>query len=83
MPWNRTTRKDYKRDGRRYESDVTDKEWGESSCAVWWGDGPNFPDTSACRRAWRSPDRRPGSCTTSPKAALSSHWGGKTGPNLQ
>ena len=27
MPWNRTTRKDYKRDGRRYESDVTDKEW--------------------------------------------------------
>ena len=25
MPWNRTTRKDYKRDGRRYESDVTDK----------------------------------------------------------
>ena len=24
-PWNRTTRKDYKRDGRRYESDVTDK----------------------------------------------------------
>ena len=27
MPWNRATRKDYKRDGRRYESDVTDKEW--------------------------------------------------------
>ena len=27
MPWNRTIRKDYKRDGRRYESDVTDKEW--------------------------------------------------------
>jgi putative transposase len=27
MPWNRTTRKDYKRDGRRYESDVTDQEW--------------------------------------------------------
>ena len=27
MPWNRTTRKDYKRDGRRYQSDVTDKEW--------------------------------------------------------
>lgn len=27
MTWNRTTRKDYKRDGRRYESDVTDKEW--------------------------------------------------------
>ena len=27
MPWNRTTRKDCKRDGRRYESDVTDKEW--------------------------------------------------------
>jgi putative transposase len=27
MPWDRTTRKDYKRDGRRYESDVTDKEW--------------------------------------------------------
>ena len=27
MPWSRTTRKDYKRDGRRYESDVTDKEW--------------------------------------------------------
>ena len=26
MPWNRTTRKDYKRDGRSYESDVTDKE---------------------------------------------------------
>ena len=24
MPWDRTTRKDYKRDGRRYESDVTD-----------------------------------------------------------
>jgi putative transposase len=27
MPWDRTTRKDYKRDGRRYESDVTDQEW--------------------------------------------------------
>ena len=27
MPWNRTTRKDYKRDGSRYESDVTDQEW--------------------------------------------------------
>ena len=27
MPWNRTTRKDYKRDGRRYESDVTGQEW--------------------------------------------------------
>ena len=27
MPWNRTTRKDYKRDGRRYESDVTNQEW--------------------------------------------------------
>ena len=27
MAWNRTTRKDYKRDGARYESDVTDKEW--------------------------------------------------------
>ena len=27
MPWNRTTRKEYKRDGRRYESDVTDQEW--------------------------------------------------------
>ena len=27
MPWNRTTRKDCKRDGRRYESDVADKEW--------------------------------------------------------
>ena len=27
MPWNRTTRKDYKRDGRRYESDVTDEAW--------------------------------------------------------
>ena len=27
MPWNRTTWKDYKRDGRRYESGVTDQEW--------------------------------------------------------
>ena len=27
MPWDRTTRKDYRRDARRYESDVTDKEW--------------------------------------------------------
>lgn len=27
MPWNRTTRKDYNRDRRRYESDVTDEEW--------------------------------------------------------
>ena len=27
MPWNRTTRKDYKRDGERYESDLTDQEW--------------------------------------------------------
>ena len=27
MPWNRTTRKDYKRNAKRYESDVTDKEW--------------------------------------------------------
>ena len=27
MPWNRTTRKDYKRDGRRYESEVTDQKW--------------------------------------------------------
>ncbi len=27
MPWNRTTRKEYKRDGRRYKSDVTDPEW--------------------------------------------------------
>ena len=27
MPWNRTTRKVYKRVGRRYESDVTDQEW--------------------------------------------------------
>ncbi len=26
-PWNRTTRREYKRDGRRYESDVTDTEW--------------------------------------------------------
>ena len=27
MAWNRTTRKDYKHDDARYESDVTDKEW--------------------------------------------------------
>ena len=27
MPWNRTTRKDYKRDAKRYESDVTGQEW--------------------------------------------------------
>jgi len=27
MPWNGTTRKDYSRNARRYESDVTDKEW--------------------------------------------------------
>ena len=27
MPWNRTTRKDYKRNDKRYESDVTDQEW--------------------------------------------------------
>ena len=27
MPWNRTTRKDYRRNARRYESDVTDQEW--------------------------------------------------------
>ena len=27
VPWNRATRKDYKRDGGRYESGVTDKEW--------------------------------------------------------
>ena len=27
MPWSRTTRKHYKRDRRRYESDVTDAEW--------------------------------------------------------
>ena len=27
MPWNRTTRKDYRRDGGSYESNVTDKEW--------------------------------------------------------
>ena len=27
MPWNRTTREDYKRNAKRYESDVTDKEW--------------------------------------------------------
>lgn len=27
MPWNRTTRKHYKRDRRRYESDLTDREW--------------------------------------------------------
>lgn len=27
MPWNRTTRKDYRRNAKRYESDVTDKEW--------------------------------------------------------
>ena len=27
MPWNRTTRKDYKRNTKRYESDVTDQEW--------------------------------------------------------
>ena len=27
MPWNRTTRKDYKRNAKRYESDVTDQEW--------------------------------------------------------
>ena len=27
MAWSRTTRKDYRRDGARYESDVTGKEW--------------------------------------------------------
>ena len=27
MPWNGTTCEDYRRDGRRYESDVTDTEW--------------------------------------------------------
>ena len=27
MPWNRTTRRDYKRNAKRYESDVTDQEW--------------------------------------------------------
>ncbi len=26
-PWNRTSRQEYKGDGRRYESDVTDPEW--------------------------------------------------------
>ena len=27
MPWNKTTRMDYKLDGRHYESDETDQEW--------------------------------------------------------
>ena len=27
MPWNGTTCEDYRRDGGRYESDVTDPEW--------------------------------------------------------
>jgi hypothetical protein len=26
MPWNRTTRKEYNRDGRRYENDVTEQQ---------------------------------------------------------
>lgn len=29
----------------------------------WWGDGPDFPATAACREASRCSDRRPGSCT--------------------
>jgi transposase len=27
MPWNKTTRREYARHGRRYASDVTDREW--------------------------------------------------------
>ena len=27
VPWNRTTRKDCKRNAKRYESDVADREW--------------------------------------------------------
>ncbi len=28
MAWNRTTREQYKREAVRYESDLTDAEWG-------------------------------------------------------
>jgi len=28
MPWNRAPRRDYKRNAKPCESDVTDKEWG-------------------------------------------------------
>jgi transposase len=27
MPWTKTTRKQYRRNGLRYTSDVTDREW--------------------------------------------------------
>ncbi len=27
MPWNRTTREEYKREAVRYESDIADVEW--------------------------------------------------------
>ena len=27
MPWNKTTRREYARHGRRYASDVADREW--------------------------------------------------------
>ncbi len=27
MPWDETTRRDYARHGRRYASDLTDREW--------------------------------------------------------
>ncbi len=27
MPWNKTTRREYARHGRRYASDLTDREW--------------------------------------------------------
>lgn len=44
---------------------------------VSWGGRSNFPETAAHRGTWRCPDRRPSSCTTSPRVALSSHWVGK------
>ena len=34
MPWTETTRANYRRDGLRYASDMTDAEWGLIECQL-------------------------------------------------
>ena len=50
MPWHGTTCENYRRDGRRYESDVTDTEWATIAPLIPRGDAPGVPARQTCAR---------------------------------
>ncbi len=75
MPWNKTTRREYARHGRRYASDVTDREWALVAPFLPGRKKIGRPRTTNLRDVW---DARPAQVSEDGSSSITN--GGLTPP---